>query len=292
MPAIKFNFKGLMVPVFTAFTTDKTRVNYDNIDKYAQFLKQKGVNGVLVNGTTGEGTCLRVDERKRLAEEWLTACRRQKLTCMVQIGGASIADVIDLAEHAEKIGVDAILCLPDLFFRPNTEEDLVHYLREIAETAPTRPILYYHIPELTRVNLSMPRLCEIAERTIATFSGIKYTSGDLNMGAACLKLGRNVLLGCDTVLSAGLILGFEAAILTSLNIVPEHVIQIYEAMRQQRLPEAIAGQEKLNNRINTILGEDGNWVEKMKAEFNRVNATLHAGPLRKPLQNIHTKRSQ
>lgn len=130
----------------------RKRVNYDIIDKYAQWLKQHGVDAVLVNGTTGEGTCLRVEERKRTAEEWLRACRKYHMTCMVQIGGAAIANVYDLAEHAEQIGADACLCLPELFFKPTSEEDLVHYLKEVAQYCPTRPLLYYHIPAFTGVN--------------------------------------------------------------------------------------------------------------------------------------------
>lgn len=67
-------------------------------------MKQKNITGILVNGTTGEGVCLRVDERKRLAEEWLKVCRKYGFVCMVHIGGTVVADVYDLAEHAEKIG--------------------------------------------------------------------------------------------------------------------------------------------------------------------------------------------
>lgn len=126
-------------------------VNYDKIDEYAKMLKSKGVDAVLVNSAIGEGCCLRVDERKRLCEEWLNACRKHQLMCMVQIGGACIADVYDLAEHAEKIGVDACICLPDMFYRPLCEEDLVQYLRDIAQRCPSRALLYCHIPVLTRV---------------------------------------------------------------------------------------------------------------------------------------------
>lgn len=114
-------------------------------------MKTKGVHGVLVNGTTGEGTCLRLDERKRLAEEWLKCCRKYGIICMVQIGGCCIAEVCELAEHCEKIGVDACLCLPDLFFKPRCEEDLCEYFKEICKYCPTRPMYYYHIPGFTGV---------------------------------------------------------------------------------------------------------------------------------------------
>lgn len=129
----------------------KRNINFDIIDKYAQLLKQKGVTAILVNSTTGEGTTMRVEERKRIVEEWFKACRKHQLYCIVQIGGTAVADVYELAEHAEKLGVDAVLVLPDLFYKPICEEDLVHYLKDVAQYCPTRALLYCHIPMFTQV---------------------------------------------------------------------------------------------------------------------------------------------
>lgn len=105
-----------------------------------------------MNGTTGEGTTLRIDERKRLAEEWLRVSRKHGMKMFLAIGGVGVADVHDLVDHAERIGVDAIVLLPDLFYKPRVEEDLVDYIKDVTTHAPTRPILYYHIPEFTAVH--------------------------------------------------------------------------------------------------------------------------------------------
>lgn len=59
-----------MKNLFISVKIHRRTINYDVIDKYGQYLKSKGIQGVLVNGVTREGTTLRVDERKRLAEEW------------------------------------------------------------------------------------------------------------------------------------------------------------------------------------------------------------------------------
>lgn len=134
------------------FFRSKRTIRYDVIDKYASWLKQRGIKGVLVNGTTGEGVCQRVEERKQNFLEWMNACRKYELKCMVQVGGTAVATVHDLAEHAEQNGADAVLCLPELFFKPTCEEDLVDYLKKIAEHCPTRPLFYYHFPAFSKVN--------------------------------------------------------------------------------------------------------------------------------------------
>lgn len=127
-------------------------MNYDVIDKYAKYLKSNQIHGALVNGTTGEGMTMSKDERKKMAETWRAACSKHSLTFMIQIGGAPIADVIDLANHAEEIGADAVLCLPELYFKPQTEEQLVKYVSRIAEFCPKTPFLYYHIPRNTKTD--------------------------------------------------------------------------------------------------------------------------------------------
>lgn len=143
------------------FENNRRTINFDIIEKYGNFLKQSGVHGVLVNGVTGEGTTLRVEERKQLAEEWLRVTRKFGLKMMLAIGGVGIADTMDLAEHADKIGVDAIVLFPDLFYRPKIEEDLVEYMKEIVKYTKNTSVYYYHNPEHTKVYCKFIRLFQL-----------------------------------------------------------------------------------------------------------------------------------
>lgn len=286
MKSVPFNFKGLMCPVFTPFADDKKRtINYDIIDKYAQYLKQKNITAVLVNSITGEGTTLRVEERKRITEEWVKAARKHQLVCVVQIGGASIADVYDLAEHAEKTGVDAVIALPDLLFKPSCEEDLVHYLKDLAQYCPTRPLLYSHIPMYTKVWRSMTRFVDLAEREIPNFAGVHYVHHDLDEATALLKQGRTIIFGMETIMLPALVQGFEAFAFTTLNIYPEMVIEIFENFRNNKLREAMTAQTKLYQRTYEIVKRGADWTLFMKNEFNKVVRDFKVGPTRKPHYN-------
>ncbi|XP_055904957.1 N-acetylneuraminate lyase-like isoform X2 [Eupeodes corollae] len=279
---VTLEFKGLMAPVFTSFNDDKKRsIQVDNIDVYARFLKNKGVHGVLVNGTTGEGPVLNLAERKLVTEKWWEASKKHDLTLMVQIGGAPLPDVIEMAIHAESLGVHAILCLPELYFKPKNVESLVEYFKLIGKYCPNTPLLYYHIPMFVGLNLHMPTFCDLAEAQIPNFVGIKYTSNDLDLGTACLKPGRNIFLGADTLLIAGLVLGFDSAIMTTLNICPEFSINIMKCMENNQIQEAQQSQKALTGRVNQILAQgNGEWVPSMKKAFNNLKSGVSAGPVR------------
>lgn len=121
---------------------------------------------MLVNGTTGEGITMTSNERQRSAHEWIRVCKANNLLCMVQIGGTNMHEIFELAAHAESAGADAVLCLPDLFFKPATEEALVYYLKQIAERCPSRPLFYYHYPRMTGANcecvhFNTQRICNV-----------------------------------------------------------------------------------------------------------------------------------
>lgn len=56
------------------------------------------------------------------------------------------------AAHAQSIHSHAILCLPELYHKPRTVEELIEYLAEVGACAPTVPLFYYHSPDATGVN--------------------------------------------------------------------------------------------------------------------------------------------
>lgn len=128
----------------------------------------------------------------------------------------------------------------------------------------------------------MPRLCNLAEEHIPTFNGIKFTSNDLNEGVACLKAGRKVFIGSNTIFLAALTQGFDSGILLSLNVFPEMAQDILIAVQQNRWTDAQAIQFKLTKCFNAC-------GAALKDEFNRVNSDFYCGPARKPLLNLNKR---
>ena len=79
---------GLIAAVFTPFKEDG-EINPAVVGQYAARLKQQGISGVFVNGSSGEGMMLSVEERKAMAEAWMPF-REENFRIIIHVGSVSI----------------------------------------------------------------------------------------------------------------------------------------------------------------------------------------------------------
>lgn len=282
-----FNFKGMMVPVFTPFIDDKKRtINYDVIDKYAHHLKTMGFHGVMVNGSTGEGMTLTVDERVKLAEKWFEVTRKYDLKMLLNIGGLDLPELYLLAEHAEKLKVDAVMVMPDLFYKPKTEEDLFYYIKDIVTRMPTRPVLYYHIPIMTEVHLDWFKFLHLIEKEIPLFAGFYWADDKIDRVVFLKEKLPNFLyiIGTFTSLMGFMTEGFEAISMPLMNLFPEFIKDMYNLILDNKVREAIVVKEKLYKRFNEIfrLDMDVDYLVLIKTEMEKIFPALRMGPVRRP----------
>ncbi|EFA04261.2 N-acetylneuraminate lyase isoform X2 [Tribolium castaneum] len=283
---VNFTFRGLMAPTLTAFKNDWT-VDLSVIQDYAKFLADSKIMGVLVNGTSGEGMSLNVRERKQVAEEWVKAVKKTNQHLMVQVGGAPLPDVLELAKHAESIGVHSLLCLPDLYNKPANSADLIRYLKTVGAAAPNTPLLYYHIPSYTNVNIHMGQFLNDSVGKIPTFHGIKFTSTALDEGVAAVEANGGkyaVFLGADQLMAGAFTLGFDSAIATSLNMFPQLGVKILDAVKQSKLNSARETQQLLT-KVCSVVTKHGPWVPTMKVAMD-LFTPIKVGKAREPLTNI------
>jgi N-acetylneuraminate lyase len=159
--------KGLVAPVVTAFTADG-ELDIARVSVQAAFLNASGVHWVFTAGTTGESVDLTVEERKRLAEEWIRVAPKYDMHVIVHVGTDSVVDAVDMAKHAAAHGADAIAAMPPTYLRPATVEALVQTVGRIAAVAPQTPFYYYHIPSLTGVAFPMNDFVALADAGVPT----------------------------------------------------------------------------------------------------------------------------
>jgi N-acetylneuraminate lyase len=204
---------GLISALFTPLLSDG-QVNYELIPSLVEHLIKIGNTGVFICGSNGEGPNLTLEERMQITELILSV-NNKRLKTIVHVGHASIAEARKLARHAADYGSDAISSVAGFYFKPDSVQNMVDCMAEIASGAPELPFYYYHIPTLTGITLDTYRLMELAEQQIPNFAGVKFTSASLWEFMACLNYKDkkyDVMYGFDENHLGALSLGAKGAI--------------------------------------------------------------------------------
>lgn len=225
--------RGIIAAPFTPLHPDGS-INCAVVPRYAQKLKADGVAGVFINGTTGEGLSLRLDERMDLAEAWGKE-QSETFAVVVNVSSESLPAAQQLAAQAEALEVAGIGMMGPVFFGVRSAEELAGFCAATAAKAPGRPFYYYHIPSMSGVTVSMPTFLEAAAPQIPQLAGVKFSHTNFMEMQQCLHLHDRrytVLHGSDEMLLAGLALGVHGAIGSTYNYmapVYHRIIAAFEA---------------------------------------------------------------
>lgn len=290
---------GLIDAPFTPFHEDGS-LNLSPIPRYAQMLAKNGLQGVFINGSSGEGYMLTVEERKQLAEAWVAACRdlkTQSSECsdsqgsafkvIVHVGSCCVRDAQELARHASKLGVWGIGAMAPPFPKISRIEELFKYCEEIAGAAPELPFYFYHIPAFNGAFLPMVKLLEAVDGRIPNFAGIKYTFESIYEYNQCRLYGNgkyDMLHGQDeTILPSLAMGGAKGGIGGTTNYNGRCLVGIIEAWKNGDLELARERQNFAQLVINVICHFRGNIVGGKRI---MKLLGLDLGPNRTPFQNI------
>ncbi|KQS30886.1 dihydrodipicolinate synthase family protein [Dyadobacter sp. Leaf189] len=282
---MNLHLKGLIAAPFTPMRADGS-LNLDLIPAYYQFLKQNGINGAFICGSTGEGVSMTVSEKKQVAEAWADcAGDDQDFTIMPLLGGTCLADCIDLAKHAQETGLDAVSFTSPFYFKPANVEMLAECIIAIAERVPEMPFYYYHIPVLTGVGFPMFDLLKAIDGRIPNFAGIKYTHEDFMDFQSCLNFQNgkyDMLWGRDENMLSALAVGAKGAVGSTFNYAAPLYHALIEAFEQHDMDKAGALQQQSIDMIR-LLGKYGG-ISVGKAYMKVVG--MDCGTFRLPVKNM------
>ena len=254
--------KGLIDAPFTPFY-ENGEVNYEPIEAYAKLLKNNGLKGVFINGSSGEGYMLTASERMKLAEKWIEAAPKE-FKVIVHVGSTCVKMSRSLAAHAQEIGAWGIGAMATPFPKIGRIEELVRYCEEIACGAPELPFYYYHIPAFNNAYLPMLDFLKAVDGRISNFAGIKYTYESLYEYNQCrlYKAGKfDMLHGQDeTILPCLAMGGAQGGIGGTTNYNGRALVGILDAWAEGDIEKARELQNFSQAVINVICNYRGNIV--------------------------------
>jgi N-acetylneuraminate lyase len=228
------------------------------VASHAAHLRRAGVAGVYACGSTGESLALTAGERKGVLEAWIAAFAGVGGGAVIaHVGANALPEARDLARHAAAAGAHAISAMHPTFGRARTLEAIVAHHARIAEMAPSTPYIVYELAGTGAPVFPASALVAEAARTIPTFAGVKYTSGDLLELQLALEIaaakGHRIFFGTDEHLLAGLALGCTAAIGSTYSYAPSLGRAVFEAFAAGDLARAREEQRRLARLVRPLL---------------------------------------
>ncbi len=169
-------FGHVVTAMVTPFHRDGA-VNYDRAAELAHYLTSHGSDGLVVAGSTGEGTALSDEEKLELFRVVASA------VSVPVLAGSTSSDTARsaaLTAAASTTGVAGILCTTPAYARPSQSGIAAHF-SAVAE-ATELPIMLYDIPSRAGRKISAETTIALARR-YSHVVALKDASGDL-AGAA------------------------------------------------------------------------------------------------------------
>ncbi|MGL5960014.1 MAG: dihydrodipicolinate synthase family protein [Bacteroidales bacterium] len=253
---------GLLNAPFTPFNA-KGEVNLEPIEAYAKMLAKNGIQGVFINGSSGEGFMLSAEERLLLAEKWVQVAPAG-FKVIIHVGSCCVKESEKFAAHAQKIGAWGTGAMAPPFPKIARIEELVDYCEAIANAAPNLPFYYYHIPFFSGVFLPMLDLLKAVDGRIKNFMGIKYTYESLYEFNQCAlyKNGKfDMLHGQDETILSSLVMGLtQGGIGGTTNYNGRELVGIVDAWNAGNIELAREKQNFSQAVINVICNYRGNIV--------------------------------
>ena len=241
-------FTGVMPALITPLKGGET-INVPVLESLIDGLLNEGADGFYVAGATGEGICLKPNERRLLTEATIAKVNRKK-PCIIHVASTDFNEAVSLAKHAEKCGADAISAIPPLFFKYD-EDDVYNYYKALADAVNIPLMIYYNPSAGFTINAKFAaRMFEVDNIT-----SIKWTSPDYcgMMDLKNLTHGEmNIVNGPDEMLLMGLNAGADAGIGTTYNFMLPFIRGVYDNFKNGNIQKAHEYQCKIAHIVSAM----------------------------------------
>ncbi|MBM3989400.1 MAG: 4-hydroxy-tetrahydrodipicolinate synthase [Planctomycetes bacterium] len=216
-------------------------VDYAALDRLVDWHVERGSDGLVAVGTTGEGATLSERERRAVIERTIVRARG-RIPVVAGIGTNNTAQSIELARFAQVAGAAAALVVTPYYNKP-TQAGLVAHFCAIAE-ASELPLVLYNVPSRTGCDLKPATVAAICARTTRAVA-LKEASGDLERArevrASC---AIDLVAGEDALIEGFMALGGTGVIGVVANLAPAEVAELCRVARPggdaQRTAELVA----------------------------------------------------
>ena len=244
-------FTGAATAIITPFQNGK--VDYDAFARLLEWQIGKGIDALVVCGTTGEASTL-TDEEHREVIRFAVEKVAHRVPVIAGTGSNDTDYAIDLTRYAGEVGADAVLLVTP-YYNKATQNGLYESFKATAD-ASTVPCILYNVPSRTGCNLLPATVARLAKhpRIVA----IKEASGNISQIAELAALvgdEMDIYSGNDDQILPILALGGKGVISVLSNPMPTETAELCRRFFEGDLAGARKLQLDLLPFVNALFSE-------------------------------------
>jgi 4-hydroxy-tetrahydrodipicolinate synthase len=234
-------FRGSFTALVTPFKNGS--VDETGFRNFVDWQIAEGTNGLVPVGTTGESPTVSHDEHKRIVE-WCIDQAKGRVPVMAGAGSNSTREAIELAEHAEGAGADAVLVVTPYYNKP-TQEGLYQHFKAINDAIKI-PIFIYNIPGRSVIDMSVETMTRLSQ--LPHVAGVKDATASMvrvSQQRAAMGEDFNQLSGEDATILGYMAHGGHGCISVTSNVAPRLCSEFHQAWQRGDTVAALAIHDKL-----------------------------------------------
>ena len=244
-------FEGMATALITPIT--ENGIDYEAFGKLIDWQIEEGIDGLVVCGTTGEGSTL-TDEEHRAVIKFAVERAAKRIPIIAGTGSNDAEYAVDLTKFACEAGVDGVLVVTP-YYNKTSQAGLIKLFTTIADNS-TVPVILYNVPSRTGVNIEPETYLALADHPM--ISGIKEASGNISAiakTASLLKGKLDIYSGNDDEIVPIMSLGGIGVISVLSNLMPKKTVEICDSFLNGDVQKARDLQLELLPLVNALFSD-------------------------------------
>ena len=230
-------FRGIATALVTPTTPQG--VDYDRMGKLIDWQIEKGINALVICGTTGESSTL-TDAEHREVMRYSIERVAGRVPVICGTGSNETDYAVELTKAACEYGADAVLVVTP-YYNKTTQKGLVTMYNTIAD-ASTKPVILYNVPSRTGIAIEPATYVKLAEHP--NICAIKEANSDISKIVETFSLvgdKLDIYSGNDDQIVPIMAMGGMGCISVLSNVIPTETV----AMADKFFAGDVAGAAKM-----------------------------------------------
>ena len=243
MQALKGSLVALVTPMIP-----NGDVDYVALENLIDWHIEKGTNGIVSVGTTGESATVNIKEHLEVINHTVKYVN-SRIPVIAGTGANSTSEAIELTMESKQIGADFSLLVTPYYNKPNQNGLIQHYTKVANEV--DLPQILYNVPSRTACDLKPSSVKILSEHK--NIIGIKEAVGDPKRIDDLIQISSNnedflLYSGDDPSFLSMLKKGGDGVISVAANVVPEYISDICSSAFEEKFDIA----EELDNKLSNL----------------------------------------